>query len=305
MKIDRLIGIITVLLQQQNVTAVMLAERFEVSRRTINRDIEDICKAGIPIVTTRGYGGGISIAEGYKIDKSVLKEEELQAILCGLKGFCSVSNDTNLANVMDKLSLKSRLTDFDDIISIDLSSHYRGTIVEKIEVLKGAIIQSKLVKFVYYSQKGDSVRLVEPYRIIFKWTSWYLLGYCTLRKDFRLFKLNRLWGLKITNDSFIIRETAEISRCPDNYFDGKSIHLKALFSPSEKYRLIDENGIDCYTVTADGLLLYEWDFVSYDYMREWVFSFGDKVRILEPESLIEDRLNQSRKITQQVDNNIE
>ena len=89
MKIDRLIGIITILLQNNKTTAPQLAKRFEVSRRTINRDIEDICKAGIPIITTQGYGGGLSIADNYKFDKSLFTKEELQALLAGLRGMDS------------------------------------------------------------------------------------------------------------------------------------------------------------------------------------------------------------------------
>ncbi len=85
MKINRLIGILSILLQQEKVTAPFLAEKFEVSRRTINRDIEDLCKAGIPLVTTQGANGGISIMEGYKIDSTLLTSADMQAILAGLR----------------------------------------------------------------------------------------------------------------------------------------------------------------------------------------------------------------------------
>ena len=91
MKIDRLIGILSILLQQEKVTAPYLAEKFEVSRRTINRDIEDICKAGIPVVTSQGQNGGISIMDGYRMDKTLLTSSDMQAILAGLKSLDSVS----------------------------------------------------------------------------------------------------------------------------------------------------------------------------------------------------------------------
>ena len=91
MKIYRLIGIITILQQQKTVTAPYLAEKFEVSRRTISRDIEDICRAGIPLVTTQGAGGGISIMEGFRLDTTVFTKQELAAILTGLKSLDSVS----------------------------------------------------------------------------------------------------------------------------------------------------------------------------------------------------------------------
>ena len=102
MKIDRLIGILSVLLQQEKVTAPYLADKFEVSRRTVNRDIEDLCKAGIPLVTTQGSGGGISIMEGYKLEKTLLTSAEMQAILTGLKSLDSVAGTSRYRQLMEK-----------------------------------------------------------------------------------------------------------------------------------------------------------------------------------------------------------
>ena len=104
MKIDRLIGILSILLQKDKVTAPYLAEKFEVSRRTINRDIEDLCRAGIPLVTTQGVNGGISIMEGYKIDSTLLTSTDMQAILAGLRSLDSVSGTNRYMQLMEKLS---------------------------------------------------------------------------------------------------------------------------------------------------------------------------------------------------------
>ena len=104
MKLDRLIGILSILLQQEKVTAPELAERFEVSRRTIQRDVEALCRAGIPIVTTQGAGGGISILEGYRVDRTMLTAPEMQAILAGLRSLDSVSGTRRYAQLMEKLS---------------------------------------------------------------------------------------------------------------------------------------------------------------------------------------------------------
>lgn len=131
MKIDRLIGIIMTLLQQEKATAPELAQQFEVSRRTINRDIEDICKAGVPLVTIQGRGGGVSIAEAYKLDKTFFAPEELQAILTGLQGLDSVSKIPYFAQIVKKLSSRDRPVVPDSTILIDLASHYRGTLSEK------------------------------------------------------------------------------------------------------------------------------------------------------------------------------
>ena len=103
MKIDRLIGILSILLQEDKTTAPELAERFEVSRRTINRDIEDLCKAGIPIRTVQGTGGGISIMEGYRMDRTILTSRDMQMILAGLRSLDSVSGSSYYGQLMEKI----------------------------------------------------------------------------------------------------------------------------------------------------------------------------------------------------------
>ena len=107
MKIDRLIGILSILLQEEKKTAPELAKKFEVSRRTINRDIEDLCKAGIPIVTSQGAGGGISIMDGYKMDRTLLTSKDMQMIMAGLRSLDSVSGSHYYGQLMEKLKAGS------------------------------------------------------------------------------------------------------------------------------------------------------------------------------------------------------
>lgn len=296
MKIERLIGIITILLQQDKVTAPVLAERFEVSRRTINRDIEDICMAGIPLVTTQGYGGGISIADGYKIDKSLLTQDELQTIFAGLKGMESVSETSHVAKLLDKLSSKDNPIVAEECIIIDLASHYQGSLTEKIKTIKKSIINQTIISFKYYYGKGESIRRIEPYRLLFKWSSWYVFGYCCYREAYRLFKLNRIWDLQNTDEAFSARNIPPEELLFDDYFSSDEIQLKAIFSKTVKHRLIEEYGIDSYIIMENGDLLFDWQFANYENMREWVFSFGDKVCVLEPKKLIMDRLHQAEHI---------
>jgi len=295
MKIDRLIGIITILLRQDKATAPELAERFEVSRRTLYRDIEDICKAGIPLVTIPGRGGGISIAEGYKIDSSLFTEDELQAVFAGLKGIDSVSKSPHLRDILEKLSPKSCQISLDDAIVIDLASYYRPSLTWKIEQIKTAIHERRLISFSYYYEKGESHRTIEPYRVVFKWSSWYVWGWCLERGDFRLFKLNRLWDLELGADTFTARELPAEGLDFEKHFIEGSIHLKASFAESEKYRLIEEYGIDSFT-EENGQLLFERNFAGYRNMAEWILSFGDKVEVLEPKELQEDIRRQAENI---------
>lgn len=298
MKIDRLIAIITVLLQQDKITAPELAERFEVSRRTINRDIEDLCKAGIPIITAQGYGGGISMADGYKIEKSFFTEDELQAVFSALKGLDSVSKTSYLARLLDKFSSREHHIIVDDTIMIDLSAHDQIALTQKFETLKAAICRQQKVSFQYYYEKGEQRRTIEPYRLVFKWAAWYIFGYCLDRNAYRLFKLNRLWDLEVTEEHFAGRKIPGKELAFDDYFQSGGFRLKALFTPSEKHRLIEEYGIDCYTEMENGDLLFEWDFASYQNMRQWIFSFGDQVTIIGPQKLQDDRKRQAENILQ-------
>lgn len=197
MKIDRLIGILALLLQQERVTAPQLARTFEVSRRTIQRDVEALCRAGI-LVTTQGQGGGISIMEGYRIDSTLLTSGDMQAILTGLRSLDSVSGTNRYAQLMEKLSPgASTLMPGNQNLLIDLSSWYRDSLAPKIERIRQAMDTSREIAFCYYAPGGNSRRRVEPYYLVFHWSSWYVWGYCTLRQDYRLFKLNRMTELAL------------------------------------------------------------------------------------------------------------
>ncbi len=285
MKIDRHLGIISLLLRQDKVTAPYLAEKFEVSRRTINRDIEDICKAGFPIVTIQGVNGGISIADGFKFDKSILKREELESILIGLKSLESVSGITGTEQLYHKLSAhKNSMDSPKENMIIDLASHYKSSLSEKITGLKKAMEERKSVSFQYFSSRGESRRFIEPYYITFKWSDWYVFGYCTDRKDFRLFKLNRMNGLTISDQSFLPRELPDERAELNDYFTV-NYPVKAVFHPSVKYRLVEEYGAESFRVLEDGRLLFDNYFTDKEYMFSWLFGFTDKVEVVEPEEL--------------------
>jgi predicted DNA-binding transcriptional regulator YafY len=295
MKIDRLIGILSILLQQKKVTAPYLAEMFEVSRRTINRDIEDICKAGIPLTTTQGANGGIAIMEGYKIDKTLLSSAELQSILAGLKSLNSVAGTNQYRQLIDKLAVNGGATQPDNHIVIDLSSHYKNSLAPKFETIKQAIDQRRLIAFYYYSPKGESSRQIEPYLIVYQWSSWYIWGYCPERSDYRHFKLNRLWDLQVLEATYEPRNLPEYNSQAQLAMPSQ-IHLVAEFDPVMKWRLIDEYGMDCYQMTRAGKLRFEFYFSSQENLFSWLLSFGDGVELIEPEALRKDFLMIAKKI---------
>lgn len=285
MKIDRLLGIVMILLQKDKVTAPYLAEKFEVSKRTIHRDIEALCMAGIPIVTTQGGNGGISIADGYRIDKSVLTYDEMQKVVTALKGMDSISSNAGTEQLLNKFFIKKdQVLSIKDSIIINLTSHYKSGLSDKITLIRDAIMDNRLIHFHYYSSRGDSERTVEPYYLAFQWSSWYVFGYCRERKDFRLFKLNRLCELKKMDIQFEPREITEDHKDFDRYFTDE-YQITVLFDPEVKYRLIDEYGMESFEVNDEGKLLFRMGFTDKNYMISWILSFGDKAEVLYPKGL--------------------
>lgn len=282
MKTDRLIGILSVLLQEEKTTAPALAERFEVSRRTIQRDIEDLCRAGIPIRTLQGMGGGISIMEGYRMDRTILTSRDMQMILAGLRSLDSVSGSSYYSRLMEKIRAGS--SDFisgRDCLLIDLSSWYKDSLAPKIGTLLDAIEERHLVSFRYYAPSGESDRTVEPCFLIFRWSSWYLWGYCRDREDFRLFKLNRMDRVLKTDMRFEGREAEVPDLSGEKIFPGR-IRVKALFDPDQKWRLIEEFGPESFRETEDGRLLFTADYTDLDSLTSWIMTFGNKAELLEP-----------------------
>lgn len=285
MKIDRLIGILSVLLQQDMVTAPCLAERFEVSRRTINRDIEDLCRAGIPIVTMPGAGGGISIMENYKVNRTVFTTREMQDILAGLRSLDSVSGTNQYGLLMEKLSAGG--SDFmagNQSVLIDLSSWYKADLAPKIEIIRAAIDGRQELEFLYFSPKKEGRRRIESYYLIFRWSSWYVWGWCTLCRDFRLFKLNRMAELKLSGAGFEPRKVPLPDLKNERIFPG-GIRVKAVFEPECKWRLVEEFGLDCFEEQEDGKLLFHADYTDQDNLISWLLTFGDRAELLEPENI--------------------
>lgn len=288
MKIDRLIGILAILLQQERVTAPFLAEKFEVSRRTINRDIEDLCKAGIPLVTTQGQNGGIAIMEGYSMDKTLLTSSDMQTILAGIRSLDSVSGTSRYQQLMDKLALgNSQILASNHDIVIDLSSWYKTSLAPKIELIQSAISRKEWLEFDYYGPGGEGRRTIEPYTLLFKWSSWYLWGYCRERSDYRLFKLNRMLDLKMTGQLFEARMLPEMNLNADRIFP-ENIEAVAVFDPCVKWRLIDEYGVDSFSEREDGMLVFRSGFMEKESLFGWLLGFGTSVELVEPLALREE-----------------
>lgn len=280
MRLDRLMGILTLLLKNDKMTAPELAARFEVSRRTILRDIDALCLAGIPIATMRGGDGGIAIIDGYKVRSNVLTKDELGHLVSALKGLDSVGRQSEFERLMDKLAPGDAVVSLAESMVIDLSSYYKDSLSEKIALLKNAIAAKVGVSFDYYDQNGEARRELEPYFIEFRWGSWYVFGWCRLRQAFRRFKLNRLWHLVQTADAFTSRPVPpELSSGELAFADEKRMTIR--FDKAARFRLIEAYGLDCYVETQDALI-FTLTYTNEDYAFGWVLAFGDQAEVLDP-----------------------
>ena len=203
-------------------------------------------------------------------------------ILAGLRSLDSVSGSRYYGQLMEKLQAgSSEFISGRDSILIDLSSWYKGTLAPKIEVIQSAIENRNILEFDYFAPSGESRRCIEPYYIVFKWTSWYVWGWCQKRKDFRLFKLNRMDKVAAADRTFEGREVPMPDLSNEKIFPG-GIRVKALFAAEMKWRLVEEFGPHCFTEADDGRLLFTADYTDMENLVTWLMTFGAKVEVLEP-----------------------
>lgn len=302
MKIDRLLGILSILSKKPKVKAKDLAERFEVSIRTIYRDVEVICQAGIPLVTAPGGDGGISIAEGFTLGKDVLTRSDLESIILGLKSLESVTQGNQIRSLLTRLDPEpeSSIIPAGSDVVIDLASFYRSSLAPKISLLREAIAARQTVQFDYYSKNGHSLREIEPYLIAFKWSAWYVFGFCRLRQDFRLFKLNRITELTLTGEGFEPRSLTAEQADLDAFYQNpeKRQYATLLLSKSLEYIMIDEYGINSYKPVDEQSIVAQWDYINEREMVKTVLRLGSGAKVLAPQSLADAVKDEALQITQ-------
>lgn len=281
-KESRLFRILYYILEKGKATAQELADRFEVSVRTIYRDIDSISSAGIPIYALQGKGGGIRIAEEFVLSRSLLTKEEKEQILTALQG---LENTNTLCEneLLTKLSalFKMKNTNW---IEVDFSSWKKDLRAEKLfQDLKSAIISRKLVSFSYFSSsEEETVRSAKPARLLFKGQDWYLYAFCLLREDFRYFKLSRIKNLEVLPEGF--EEDFEGLILEKEIPAEDLLLLKIKFDRSAAFRVYDELG-GKIREDEDGSLHAEIRLPDDGSLYHYIFSFGDSAEVLEPKEV--------------------
>ena len=284
MQINRLLEIVYVLLRQKTVTAKDLAARFNVSQRTIYRDVDTLSLAGIPIYTEKGKGGGISLLPEFVLSKSILSEQEQNEILSALHGLSNVKTaETHqvlqkLSSVFNKSAANWLEVDFSDWGY--QNGHFFGS-------FKTAILERRIAEFDYYSTYGDKTRRrIEPMQLWFKSKSWYIKGFCLLRQDVRLFKLTRIKDLTVTDEFFAERNLLATAPNPgpDDH-QKQDVALTLKIAPEMTYRVLDE--FFEAEKQSDGSFIVNVTWPEDDWVYGFILSFGEHIEVLEPEHIRE------------------
>lgn len=282
MKDNRLFRILYYILEKGKVTASELADKFEVSVRTIYRDIDSISSAGIPIYALQGKGGGIEIDENFVLSKSLLSEDEKRQIMSALQGLDNTTKQYE-NELLTKLSalFKMKSTNW---IEVDFKNWQNNKLYEKtFNGIKSAILSKNIISFTYFSSnEKETNRSVKPVRLLFKSQDWYLYALCLIRNDFRYFKLSRIKNLEIHTEKF--DDSFEDVILKKEVPHENTVHIKVKFDYKVAFRVYDElNGE--ITEDNDGNLFTEIEIPNDYNLYNYIFSFGDGVEVLEPEEV--------------------
>lgn len=282
MKSSRLFQILYYLLSQGRATAPQLAAQLEVSQRTIYRDIDALCQAGMPIVTEPGKGGGIRLMDGFVLNKALMSAQEQEQLLLAVKSMAAATREDSgeLLKKLNAIFLKKQ----EDWLTVDLSPW--GSFSQqdrRFETIKAAILEKRILHFCYTGAEGASRRCVKPARLCYKASAWYMQGFCLKRGDWRTFKLSRMSSLSLTQEHFASLppppsvELQDASHWPE---------IRLRFSPQVAFRVYDEFDPDSIFQDADGGLIVTTHMpLSDGWLYGYLLSFGGNVRILAPDGV--------------------
>ena len=297
MQINRLFEIIYILLSKKFTTAKELAERFEVSVRTIYRDIDTLSSAGIPIYASQGKGGGISLLDDYVLDKSVLSEREQNEILYALQSLV-IAQAPETDSVLAKLSslFNKNKTNWIEVDFSPWGSDENRTC--QFAIIKDAIIDRRIIEFDYFSSSGEkSSRRVEPVKLVFKVNAWYLKAFCLTRNTFRIFKITRMSNVLMTLESFSERISEEVPESDQEQETQNWVDVCLKISAQGAYRVYEEFDEKDIIKNEDGSFIISTSLPENKWLIRHILSFGADVEVLAPHKIRDTFQSELAKIT--------
>ena len=292
MQESRLFKILYHLLDKGQATAPELAEKFEVSVRTIYRDIDALSGAGIPVYTETGRNGGIHLLNDFVLDKTILSETEKQEILAALQSI-HITRNMDGSRTLQKLSALFQLHS-ENWLEVDFSRWGNpGYDNETFELLRSAVIRRRNVKLRYAgSYEEIRERTVQPYKLVYKAKAWYLQAFCTEKQDWRVFKLNRILELEVLEEGFSQLNPPG----PIETFEGEYPKVTLRFPKEMSYRVYDEFNKAQIQRQENGDLIVSANMPEDPWLIGFLLSFGTRVDILSPAHLKEAVAEQAKLI---------
>ncbi len=289
---SRLFKILYYLLDKGSATAPELAKQFEVSPRTIYRDVEALSGAGIPVYTESGRNGGISLLHDFVLDRAILSDNEKKEILTAIQSIAATGYDVE-KETLTKLSALFNVN-MGNWIEVDFS-RWGGHSCDnsKFDLLKTAVIRHKEIKIIYENTNNERTeRIVQPLKLSYKSKEWYLKGFCLKKQDFRIFKLNRILELELLERTFAPKLYLE----PENHFRQTYARIVLLFSKEIAYRVYDEFDETQIKHMENGDLIASAEMPVDTWLIGYLLSFGTQVEIIEPKYLREVLAEQAQEI---------
>ncbi len=298
----RLFRMVHLLLGGEDWTVSKLAQKLEVSERTIRRDVDALSAAGIPIYTTQGRTGGVHLMPQFVLDRALLSKQQQDEILCGLQSLNAAGIPEGKALLEEVSGLFGRAENRDWIHTDFSAWGDRAENRTRFAVIRQAILQCRVLYISYYAaESGFSEREIEPVRLCFRGQDWYVQAFCRIRQEFRTFKLSRMGQVEICEDVFVPHRA--LPPLPD-YMESASdmVSIVIRFSAEAAYRVYDEFQFDEITREPDGSLLVRTEWATGIWGRYYVLSYGGMAEVLEPESLRAWILQETQKIAEQYKN---
>ncbi|MTI71010.1 MAG: YafY family transcriptional regulator [Firmicutes bacterium] len=305
MRVNRLLSILLILSNKGLVTGKELAQHFEVSVRTIYRDIDKICEAGVPVASDGGKGGGFYIMENYDLDNLFFNEEELQTLVPLMDNLSFLfGKNKNFNDIVLKFKNKYEKLE-SDRLKIDMS-HFsmEKELKEFLFLINKAIEESKLLKFQYINRNMEhSKRIAEPIQINFSSGQWYLTAFCRIRNDYRRFKLVRMRNLSL-GFSFNKRDISqkELDKIFEKSYEKGSIKVKLKFNKEIGLQLTEYFDKNKIKKTKDDTYIVEDDFPYEEGLIKYILSFGKKCEVLEPSYFRQEVKNYLNNLLKQYNN---
>lgn len=266
-------------MHHKSMSAKQLADYFEVSTRTIYRDVDILSMANIPIYAQKGRNGGIALMDHYVLNKSLVSKEEQQQILTSLKSL-SFTSDQDIQQTLKKFSSFFNVKEEN---WLDVDYHNWSGQNEEIDfsIFKEAILKLKQLSFTYYDRYGNKkLRVVDPYKVLYKGSDWYIMAYCKTAKDFRYFKISRMQNIKLLSTNF---EKRELPKKSHHTYESKATKIIIKVDKKWAYRVLDEMK-NTILKEQDHYFLVEIT-MDNEWLYSYIFSYLDMIEVVEPQEV--------------------